>query len=995
MVIDVPPPEPAILDRDEITPRGTVPTIAVASVPVLSQPIPPRKPSQNRSSTASFNSLYDVSSSSDDEHIDAFFLQLKCSDSIKHSSKTNSDKYDMVIPDADKWPSIQSFRKALYSGEVSPNTRLPLSPSTLAKLSKLASESDSPPPKDSIPSLVDSSADDHSASCPSTPDPHGLSPSPPPLNQDWPMPLQLNPLAMETLQSISPDDLDPDAHTPQATEVPAEMQSLGLDLAVVTPRTAIHDDTTPISELSLPSPGGFFASLNEAARQSWLPVQSPTAPNSATAELFYFFSRPPEVPHPQPPGDRPAPDPEHHLKDSSGQKPDQRATEAGEPPTSRQNDYQRKNSISASEVEEISIRERFEYDENYGQKLLDTASVNMARTSRWLSAQASYISSLARVDPSHLYHRSRQHQRTEGASHKSPRTSSPGTSSQGSPEAPRKSRLLVKLPSQDSSGSLHKSQGSTGSRIESPKSQRSDATATPATSRDAINSTRPAAKSSSPDTNSSSPKKKVRFSKYILKSNLPEESPTSPKNDSLFYHAFQYMYRRGGKHEALLYADTRCDAIDMQRRYIPKTHLSQIVGDRTVNAESPKAATFSGLPERPDDARAEAQRIAIALAKLEQQALEQIRLSVWNIEGMRELNGGSLLDKPAVKIIKERHMAGEEPLILDLGGEPTADWGWAVALEHRNASVYTAVATSPISPTNWQAHRGPSNHRTVRMKSAWSLPFASESFDVVSARTLHTLLHTNRQQARPSPKPPFAQDLGSMRGRHTPRLDTSAAAVARADAARAAREPPSPDEYTLALAEIHRVLRPGGVLQFRVLDAELFYPSPFGAADAAAAPPRSPTSQLAALSINFAEALKSAAYDPTAAEHFLPRLGAAGFTKVSRAWTVLPASAKSFCRPGEARGLDISPSLLMRARPPSEAAGTTSNEGIAGLAGLVGGLEWERWMVGLAAEMGRDGDKVVERLGRVLGDYRRHGPEEPGKGAGWRCLHGWCRKPLV
>jgi SAM-dependent methyltransferase len=223
--------------------------------------------------------------------------------------------------------------------------------------------------------------------------------------------------------------------------------------------------------------------------------------------------------------------------------------------------------------------------------------------------------------------------------------------------------------------------------------------------------------------------------------------------------------------------------------------------------------------------------------------------------------------------------------------------------------------------------RGPANHRSVEVLKLWSLPYADNSFDVISARSLFTHLKNEK---------PLGQAL---------------------------------DEYDLCLEECRRCLKPGGYLEFFLLDSEILSSGPRGTA----------------ASVEFSFSLKTRGYDPVPTKNWLGRVRRAGFDDIKRAWTFLPMGTS----------YRETPPLPETPPPDDSTFDPTSVEAVHGpvgstadaasMTGLVGSWAWEQWMLKLQTEMGKE--QLLEGVGSVL---------EEGKstGAGWRSLSGWARKPL-
>jgi len=187
------------------------------------------------------------------------------------------------------------------------------------------------------------------------------------------------------------------------------------------------------------------------------------------------------------------------------------------------------------------------------------------------------------------------------------------------------------------------------------------------------------------------------------------------------------------------------------------------------------------------------------------------------------------------------------------------------------------------------------------MASPSILPFPDGAFDVVSARTLHVYLHKNN--------------------------------------------------YESALKEVIRVLAPGGILHFSVMDA---------------IPTCSTGTLLDELSGSFEADLQKVGYDAQPTRHLLSRLRRAGFMGIKRMRLALPIG------------------------------GDQGKDGVEDMAGMVGSMEWEKWILKLQEEQGKVGDELLKDVASVLADARRVVRDVSGSGgpaAAWRMLLGCARKP--
>lgn len=426
-------------------------------------------------------------------------------------------------------------------------------------------------------------------------------------------------------------------------------------------------------------------------------------------------------------------------------------------------------------------------------------------------------------------------------------------------------------------------------------------------------------------------KKVVRFLEREDERRRKSGANDTGQGDSIYYHAFQHINNDESSYDAFRHGQTRSDSIQAGRVCLPHEHIDRLQGAfkiSTVDRPAP-LRPISMLPgKQKKECEQTVEQKVISRVERERQALQQLNTSMWVIEASRFLKHGKLLNSPAAKKLahKSRDKESTEQMrVLDLGGLPNCDWAWHCAREYPNAKVHTATTES--YPIDFHI-RGPENHRCIEVSKLWALPYADDYFDAVSARSLFSHLKTEKP-------------LG-----HTM------------------------DEYDLCLQECLRCLKPGGYLEFFVLDSEILSSGPRGTA----------------LSVEFSFSLKTRGYDPAPTKNWLGRLRRAGFDDIKRAWTFLPMGAP--CK---------EPPLLPETPPPdvptfdpnsAEAVqgpvGSTADA--AGVAGLVGSWAWEQWMLKLQMEMGKE--ELLQGVGAVL---------EEGKftGAGWRCLSGWARKPII
>jgi SAM-dependent methyltransferase len=632
-------------------------------------------------------------------------------------------------------------------------------------------------------------------SCPSTPDlerkNHDL---------DWSSPVQLHPQALQTLSSINVDEHaeEPMLFMAEMKEVSEQRPQLVVDVAI-TPVESF--DKAELSALSVPSPGGFFSTLEPTTRHTWLPVQE-DAPSTSIAERFYGV-----------------PWAETINEQVIEYQTDDNVTEG--PPTARRIALASPRSVVTAQQCTSPQFESSEYKDNYAEELQAMGQSNFDRTSMWLQDQESYISSDNSASIS---------------------SSSSGFSTQRQHISP----------------------------IEEIAEEDDESVAFPTP-------------------------KSVRFADDVRSE--PEQAPVEEvaiEKSAVFADAAKELSASKHSEDAFVQRKVRTDKLRLDRKCLFSTHINRLEGKYEAEKEEPK-------PRRPasdmfgPESTEESEAIAATLKR--RRALEEIKPVSWNLEATKMLNGGSLLTSPTGKLMPKI----ENGHVLDLGGLTSCDWAWQVAIEHPSSTV-TTVYTSHDQSAN-AALQSPPNHRTKLVPNLWTLPYADNTFHVISARNLMTLLKTEKPTGR------------------------------------------SRDEYDLVLRECMRILKPGGYLEFALLDADIVGGG----------------YQSGATSVEFCFNLRTRGYDAAPTKLWLPRLRRAGFAQVRRAWLNLPLAQAN------------------------EREGTTADA--SHISGLVGSWAWERWMLKLHKEMGREADRLLEGVPAALEEGSR-------TGASWRYLSGWARKPM-
>ncbi|KAL9112070.1 MAG: hypothetical protein Q9227_003690 [Pyrenula ochraceoflavens] len=678
--------------------------------------------------------------------------------------------------------------------------------------------------------------------------------------------------ALRTLHQLAPDRTpDPLSETSSVGRLEGEMQELPIPPS--RPRSA--DGVTPgselsgysFSQLSIPSPGGFFRSLKPGSRHTWAPGQLSNPPSSTTAENFYNvpWLEPKDNIIEQiveadenvtdgPPTARQPPQPATANLVTSGQELHQLAGPETQGSVS--------GSSSLETVQEIKHESPrpivYEYEEAYEEELLQSAVANLDRTSVWLSAQATYLAALRETNPQNDLNAD-----------------------------PLAERGLKKH--------------GRGESLDSPL------------------------------------KKVVRFLESEAKESNEVLKIESRNAESVYYQGFQHVKRSSRRRDSFVQSPSRFEAIQADRVAMPDQHIDQLMGKFEIKEpQRPKyVGPFSQNPRATGMDWTPAQ-MAFIRCEREQAALDQLSAPFWVVEAMKFLNGGKLFAGPAARRLSRAVLPLDHPdcvgrnrvRVLDLGGQGVCDWAWHCAREWRNVKTYTVVTKEQAAnPTA----KGPSNHRQVSVPRLWQLPFRDNYFDVISVRSLYTLLK-------------MEQVVGE-----------------------------SFDEYDLTLQECYRVLKPGGYLEFMLMDSMISHAGPRGTA----------------MSVEFGFNLKTRGYDPAPTKAWLGRLRKARFAGIKRAWMFLPMGTPSQVQEAMREAPPPNPETPVDANAVEAVLGPVgSTRDVASITGILGGWLWEQWMLKLQIEMGYGRERLLEGVARVI-EEGRNGD------AGWECLSGWARKPKV
>ncbi|KAI1613426.1 hypothetical protein EDD36DRAFT_264998 [Exophiala viscosa] len=685
---------------------------------------------------------------------------------------------------------------------------------------------------------------------------------------------------------------------------PQEMRELTDPSPTSRPRSA--DGQTPISDysftqLSIPSPGGFFSSLQQGSRHTWClgKPKAPSQPSTATAEMFY--NRPFDSPSP------------NHVVETVLTVEDTDLTEG--PPTARQATYIPTDSVQQrssqrSEDDDLYgpgddadktavLRASFEYDEKYFDELKQSASRNLDLTGSWLAAQTGYLSTILDSDP-------------------------------------------------------NKANAEPDDKAE-----------------EAAAAAKSTAKGSVAERRTVSFSNEIKVDTAIVVAEPSNDSPESEADtkDPMFLTAFQYLLSNRKRRDAFIHANSRLEAIQACRVAMPEKHITNLLGQHILlEPVRPKYTGPFGHNPRSTGVPATAEQIAYKAAEREQLALASVEPSNWQIDALRAMYGGRLLaSQAACKRLKSKAtiplddpacIGNKRIRILDIGGTASASWAWNAALEWPNVKVYTVITKAQSQsqrPPGEPKPTAPGNHRTVSVPHLWQLPFRSGHFDVISARSLHVLLKNN-------PVPGV----------------------------------PEIDEWDLTLRECQRVLKPGGYIDYMIMDSSIAHAGP----------------RAEAMSVEFGFELHRRGYEREAARSWLRRLKKEGFVGVKRAWMFMPMGRKppkvteehihGYMGGWQSWRQGAKP-FVPAPRPISEVSTISkivgqymdveavqgpvgSVEDVADLTGLLGARMWEEWLVKVRAESGREQSRWLEDVDEVIQEGKENG-------SGWKVLVGWARKP--
>ncbi|KAL7946601.1 band 7 family domain-containing protein [Trichoderma barbatum] len=442
-------------------------------------------------------------------------------------------------------------------------------------------------------------------------------------------------------------------------------------------------------------------------------------------------------------------------------------------------------------------------------------------------------------------------------------------------------------------------------------------------------------------------KKTVRFSNIITTTVVPKSLPSKLlRQESAYYRAFQDYVVRTQLSDVFVFQLARFEALQSQRVALRSSHHSQLLGKYQLSVVPQSAKKrLSANVVRGDDILID--NPETLRKEKEAEAMKQMTMAAWHVAAVKFLNGGKLISAPVTKRLARLSRMGpgkdgvarDRARILDLGGQSSCDWAWHCALLYPNTKIYT-VTTKAVRQLSNSNVRGPPNHRQVAVERLTKLPFADNQFDLISARELHSLLK-------------FIGENGE-------------------------------DEWENCLRECMRVLKPGGYLEFSLLDSDIMNAGPLGLAK----------------SVEFGFTLKTLGYDPSPTKLWMGRLARAGFHDVRRAWVCLPVGARPVVKPPTPPKDNPNGAEVQVCQMDAMVMGSTDD--IASVCSIAGGWSWERWL--LRCEMEKVAGELrlvdtvtaspaIKEAGKCLEGVSAVMEEGRNCRAGFRMLNGYARKP--
>ncbi|KAI1863846.1 hypothetical protein JX265_005437 [Neoarthrinium moseri] len=894
----------------------------------------------NRSSTCTdvteFDDIYDVS---DDE--DRRMPSRKSSLKRQQSSRTMPQRRSLVqaatashralpklmIPasreqNADSWSGRPDLKKLVSPVPPTPPAKVEMSPAVISFLQK---QQNVEIPNVSAPPSLDGSMSSEQMAAMSAPPTPIMGAEDQAQDADW-SGVRLQPGALATLRALSggSDVAEEEYQSEQVIEIPAEpavemqQQTSGLFSSIPRPALRLATEQRPLNgltRLEIPSPGGFFSGLSPRTRHTWhMPSMTPDDVAPPTSTTAEQFYRCPW-------NDTPAP-------------PLPALPQSLPPPPPRPHQLANVHFPSPPFGFPTQVREQFvEARATMSDGMPTARPVILEQIIEVRDDQSEGLPTARRVP-----------ERTD---------SSDSSATQVEPSSPKEDIVATEIVADYDPEYTKKQQNEALSNLDRTElwlmAQKAylkgvnldedvEQELEPETAEIQLEDS-PRIKTPEPVASpepAAATKKTVRFSEIVVKTDIPRSLPSKlGRQESAYYRAFQDYIIRSRSQDSFVHRLPRYEALQAQRVSLRESHRNQLLGkyQLSVMPQSAKKRMSANVARGDDVILDDPEKLK---REKEAEALSQMAAANWHVSATKTLNGGRLFSAPLAKrLARLSRMAGptNRTRILDLGGQAACDWAWHCAIMYPNTKVYTTT-TKAIRQLSNSNIRGPPNHRQVAVARLAKLPFPDDHFDLVSARELHSILK-------------FVGENGE-------------------------------DEWESCLKECMRVLKPGGYLEFSLLDSDIMNAGPRGLAK----------------SVEFGFALKTMGYDPNPTKMFLSRLNRAGFSDVRRAWMCLPMGEKPVSRNivRDSRGCEVQLEL--------EAMVHGSTEGAASVCGVAGGWAWEKWLLRCETEKVASEGRLLEtaeirEAGMCLEGVHEVVEEGRRCGAGWRMLNGFARKPMA
>lgn len=216
-----------------------------------------------------------------------------------------------------------------------------------------------------------------------------------PVDQGVQLPTDAMKLLQNLTRSYSPVSSSRQSGTTRTHQEMKERSDAGEQPRSAIPQTPTLSDYS-FSQLSIPSPGGFFSSLQASSRATWcMPGEAriPSVPSSAVAQNFYDlpFKRASQTVQTI-----------LEMPEMTDGPPTARQAEFDVPAEYRA-DVQEDDDLYGGSGQQASPQRspeiRYEYEAAYDNELKQAAEANLGRTSDWLSQQTTYLSALRESNP--------------------------------------------------------------------------------------------------------------------------------------------------------------------------------------------------------------------------------------------------------------------------------------------------------------------------------------------------------------------------------------------------------------------------------------------------------------------------------------------------------------------------------------------------------------------------------------------------------------------